>query len=459
MSQFLGGTVVVIGSGVCGLLAAKVFSPYFQKIVVIERDPEPANPDPRGGVPQGHYPHALLRRGQDIMEAMYPGFTKALLDNGAVLLDQGSEVEVSIGGVRGVPFIAPYKNLSMTRGLLELCLRECAARIPNIEFRYETTAEDLLLKDGRVASVRVRGAGIVEDVPADFVADASGRAAQAMKWLTSTGYQSPKETVVGLDFGYATAMFEKPPGFDESWRLMFCLPKMGPNAAGGAIFEVEGGRWMCALAARGKLKPNSDPDMFLEYAKHCLDPRFSYWVARAKRVGLVKTYRFAASTRRRYEALMAHPEGFLAMGDALCSFNPIYGQGMSVAAMEAEALSSLLAGRPSTDGLWRDFYARASACIDVPWQLALNLDIHYPETVCPRPSGFALIERIVPWANSLTLGDPVLRAKVFEMQNLTNPKNAALGMGDLLAAQWRRWMGAAKAPETASLRVAAGAPN
>jgi 2-polyprenyl-6-methoxyphenol hydroxylase-like FAD-dependent oxidoreductase len=265
--------------------------------------------------------------------------------------------------------------------------------------------------------------------------------------------------VVGLDFGYATAMFEMPPGFNETWRLLFCLPKMGPDATGGAIFEVEGRQWICAIAGRGTLKPTADPDAILIHAQRNLDPRFHYWVSRARRTSPVKTYRFAASTRRHYEALTAHPEGFLALGDALCSFNPVYGQGMSVSAMEAEALRALLAHRPSPDGLWRDFYPRASACIDVAWQLALNLDIHYPETVYPRPAGFAMIKRIIPWANSLTLGDPVLRAKVFEMQNLTKPKNAALGLGELFGAQWRRWTGRARAPELAMAPAAAGAPG
>jgi flavin-dependent dehydrogenase len=459
MTQFLGETAAVIGSGVGGLLAAKVLADRFRKVVVVERDREPQTPEPRDGAPQGHHPHALLRRGQDIMETTYPGFTASLLAKGAVQYDQGLECETSIGGVRGAPFAAPYKTLSMTRGLLELTLREFAAKLARLEFRYDTSAEDLLLHAGRVTGVRARRGDALHEIAADFVLDASGRAAQAMKWLTASGYDSPKETVAGLDFGYATAMFDIPRPFPETWRLLFCLPKMAPGGVGGAIFEVEGGRWMVAVGGRGALKPSSDPDAFVAHTKLSLDPRFHYWVSRARRIGPVKTYRFAASTRRRYEALSRHPEGFLALGDALCSFNPVYGQGMSVAAMEAETLAALLADRPSTDGLWRDFYVRASACIDVPWQLALNLDIHYPETVCPRPAGFALIQRILPWANSLALGDPVLRAKVFEMQNLTNPKDAALSPGDLLGAQWRRWMGQARAPETARLPVAAGAPG
>jgi 2-polyprenyl-6-methoxyphenol hydroxylase-like FAD-dependent oxidoreductase len=449
MTQFLGDTALVIGSGVGGLLTAKVLADRFRRVIVVERDPEPINADPRDGAPQGHHPHSLLRRGQDAMEVLFPGFTAALLAKGAVHLDQGTEVEVSIGGVRGVPFTAPYKNISMTRGLLELTLRALAAQTPNVSFRYDTTAEDLLLTDGRVTGVRVRCADIPETVAADFVADASGRAAQAMKWLTAGGYDSPKETAVGLDFGYATAMFDMPPGFNESWRLLFCLPKMGPDGVGGAIFEVEGRRWMCAIAGRGHLRPTNNPDAFLEHAKRSLDPRFYYWLSRASRTGQVKTYRFAASTRRHYEALTAHPKGFLAIGDALCSFNPVYGQGMSVTALEAEALRDLIVGRPSTDGLWRDFYPRASVAIDTAWKMALDLDLQYPETVYPRPAGYAIWQRVLPWANDLILGDPIMRAKVFEMANMTNPAHSAVSLTDLLGAQWRRWTGSARPPEMA----------
>lgn len=459
MTQVLGQTAVVIGSGVGGLLTAKVLSERFDKVIVVERDSEPKGSEPRDGAPQGHHPHSLLRRGQVVMDALYPGFTAALLAQGAVHFDQGSETEISVGGVRGVPFVAPYKTISMTRGLLEMTLRNFASKVPNLSFRYDTTAEDLLLSDGRVRGLRVRCADIAETIAADFVLDASGRAAQAMKWLTSAGYDGPKETVVGLDFGYATAMFEIPSAFNETWRLLYCIPKTGPGGAGGAIFEVECGRWMCAVGGRGSLKPSNDPDAFVAHTKLSLDPRFHYWVSRATRIGPVKTYRFAASTRRHYERLTAHPEGFLAIGDALCSFNPVYGQGMSVAAMEAEALRDLLAGRSSTNGLWREFYPRASAAIDVPWNLALNLDLQYPETVYPRPAGFAASQRIAKWANSLTLGDPILRAKIFEMMNLTNPSGAALGLGDLFKAQWRRWMGTAHAPQPATAPVAVGAPG
>lgn len=459
MTHILGETAAVIGSGVGGLLATSILARHFRKVVVIERDQMPVSADPRDGAPQGYHPHSLLRRGQNTMEALYPGFTASLLSKGAVQFDQGMECEISIGGVRGVPFRAPYPTISMTRGLLELTLREQAANIPNVSFRYGANAEDLLVTEGRVRGVRLRIADNFEEIAANFVLDASGRAAQSMKWLTAAGYTGPQETVVGLDFGYATAMFDIPSSFSEKWRLLFCLPKMGPAAVGGAIFEVEGRRWMCAIAGRGHLKPTNEPDAFVAYAKNSLDPRFHYWVSRAQRIGPVKTYRFAAGTRRRYEALTAHLEGFVAFGDALCSVNPVYGQGMSVAAMEADALGQVFAARNNTDGLWRDFYRDASACIDVPWQLALNLDLNYPETVYPRPAGFSLVQWMSPWANSLALGDPILRAKIFEMMNLTDPKGAALSLGDLLAAQWRRWTGSAHAPTLATAPVAVGAPG
>jgi len=436
---------LVVGSGVAGLLAARVLSDVFETVTVLERDAEPGDPAPRAGAPQGFHPHALLRRGQLVMERLFPGFVDSIVVMGAVPVDQGSEAQIAVGGRRGVAFDAPYKTLSMTRGLLELCLRRHVAAVPNISIRYGADAQELLF-DGparKATGVAARIGEAQQSFAADLVVDATGRAAQAMKWLTSAGFRAPRETAIGLDFGYATALFDIPKDFDGGWKVMFLIPKPPHEAVAGTAFEVEGNRWMVAIAGRGAQRPTADPEAFVPFAKGLSDQRLYQWIARARRVSEVKTYRFAASTRRHYERLENHPEGFLAIGDALCSFNPVYGQGMSVAAMEAEVLSELLSARAGAgtelSGLWREFYPRCAKAIDVPWTMARDLDMQYEQTKIPRPLLYPLTRALINWANRFLLSEPKLRAKLFATMNLVATPAEAITLGDLLGAQWRAW--------------------
>jgi len=433
-------SALVIGSGIGGLLAARVLADAFDAVTVIERDAEPGDASPRHGAQQGFHPHGLLTRGEAIMERLFPGFAQALTSMGAVSMDPGREVEVASGPDRGVAFDTPFRTLSMTRGLLELCLRRFAASVPNITIRYGVDADRLILgPDGKATGVAVRAGERDEVIEADLIVDAGGRAAQATKWLAAHSFPTPPETSIGLDFGYATALFDIPPDFDGSWRLMYLLPRPPKETVGLAAFEVEGKRWMVGIAGRGSGRPTADPDAFVPFAARHPDKRLHDWLSRARRVSDVKTYRFAAAARRHFEKLDRHPENFIAFGDALCSLNPVYGQGMSVAAMEAEALMDLLRQRQTLDGLWRAFYARAAALTDLPWTMALELDMQFDETKVARPALYPLQRRILGWASGVIMSDPALRAKVFARINLMATPADEIGIGEVLKAQWRQW--------------------
>jgi flavin-dependent dehydrogenase len=263
---------------------------------------------------------------------------------------------------------------------------------------------------------------------ADLVVDAGGRGSRAPRWLTEAGFAAPEETTIGVDFAYASAKF-RIPGFNGDPERVLLVAGAPPNIASGALLEpIEGGLWHLSLAGRFGDYPPANEEGFLAFAKGFHTKRIYELISGAERVSEITQYRFPTSLQRHYERLGSFPNGFVVIGDAVCSFNPVYGQGISSAVLQAEALHDILteraAGNTGINGLPSAFFAKASEVIAVPWTLAANFDFAFPQTKGERPPGLQEGLRYFLALDALQVEDVEVQRLLFEVFGLAKPLSA-----------------------------------
>jgi 2-polyprenyl-6-methoxyphenol hydroxylase-like FAD-dependent oxidoreductase len=373
-----GGHAVVIGGSIAGLLAARVLAERFERVTIVERDRFPEGVDNRKGVPHGRHAHALLARGQIIVGGLFPGLAEGLVRDGAITYDGPAESRWYQPGGYRARFETGRVGVMMSRPLLEWHVRQRVLALPNVAILPGRAVSGLLSNSDRACvtgvTLRWRDEG-AEELSADLVVDAGGRGSRAPAWLEALGYERPLEEEIKIGVGYTTRLYRRRPGDLPGAKFVIVQPTPPHERRCGAMFQIEGERWMVTLG--GWLGDHAPPDEegFLAFAHSLPAPEIHDVIKGAESLGEAATYRFPANLRRRYERLSRVPEGYLVTGDALCSFNPIYGQGMTVSAMEAEALAACL--QDGSDGLPGRFYRRVSEVIDTPWLLAAGADFAY----------------------------------------------------------------------------------
>lgn len=375
--------VVVIGAGIAGLLSAAVIAATGRPVTVLEQDPMSAcaAPEPRGGVPQGRQPHVLLYSGLRAIEELLPGLRAELIAGGGVPLDTG---DLAWLGERGwAPFGTPaFELVSATRPLVEHTVRRRVVELPGVEVRSGVRVRGLS-RTGTTADsvggwlVECSGGWLVEcfDGPslrAGLVVDASGRSSRLPDWLGRLGVGAAETTVVDAGFGYAGRVYAAPP--DQLGRVagIVMLPVPGASA-GGVALPVEGGRWMVAAVGAGESRPPRDPAGFDAFLGRLRDPALADFTRSARPVGDITVHRHTHNVRRRYDRLPHWPNGLLALGDALCAFNPVYGQGITVAASQALLLRDALTTR-LRPGWERRLMRHLHRAADLPWAIATGED-------------------------------------------------------------------------------------
>ena len=429
-----GERAVVIGAGLGGLLAAGVLADRFERVTVIERDALPAADEPRRAVPQGRHCHTLLPSGQLCLEQLLPGILGELVADGAPTYRAMGELRCVAGGHQLARGDSGRQALLASRPFLEGHVRRRLAQLPNVALEDRCDAVGLLgdQRHDRIAGVRLlrRAAGsAAEELPADLVVVATGRGARLPAWLEELGYPRPAEQRLDIDIAYATIPLRLPAGAlgADKLVLVFARPEL---PRGLFLFAEEHDRWRLSAYGYGGHHPPTDPDGFLDFVASVAPPDVTAAVRAAEPLDPVVAHRIPADLRRRYERLRRLPGGLLPFGDALCAFNPVYGQGMTVAAREALALRDCLAAGP--DGLQRRFLRAAARTIDDAWTLATGADLAQPTVAGPRPARVRLVNAYLRRLHAAAERDPALAlafinvvAMIDRPQRLLRPGPAA----------------------------------
>jgi len=425
----LGRRAVVVGGSMGGLSAAQALAPHFERVVVLESDVLRDDATDRAGVPQGKHVHLLLAGGLRALGELFPGFEHDLARAGAVPMRVGLDLRSETPAFN--PF--PQRDLgilayAMSRPLVELTTRRRAQANRALELRQRCRVQELLARaDGdAVTGVRYQDEhGTLQTLDADFVVDASGRGTLTLRLLETLGRVPPAETTIGVDLTYATAVFEIPSPAPSDWTGVFTLP--AGDGRGGLMLPLEGNRWILTVAGRHSVKPPGDESGFMEYVAGLRTRTIFEALKHAKRLGDIARFAFTMSTRRHYDALPEFPAGVVPLGDAVCRFNPIYGQGMSVAAQEAVALGTLLEHRATEReplrGLAAEFFTRAVPIIDTPWASAVIPDFLHPETRGERPADFEQTLKFGLALGRLAAQDPDIHRLTAEVQHLLKPRS------------------------------------
>ncbi|MGW3969836.1 FAD-dependent monooxygenase [Streptomyces ardesiacus] len=377
---------VVVGAGAAGMLAAAVLAGAgVEEVVVVDRDELPDGPRGRRGLPQGRHAHLLMAGGLAAMEEIVPGVSlrKRLLAAGAheVSLGSGMLARTPEGWLRRWRREGPAM-LTCTRALVDWTVRAAVLEHPAVRVR-EGTAVALTGSAGRVRGVRVSGPGGEADLDAGLVVDASGRGTRILAWLDGLGLPGVRTRTVDAGLVNASRLYRTPAGAE---RFPLTIVHADPYAArpgrSAMVMPVEGDRWLVSCGGTRGGEPPSDPDGFLRYTLGLPDPIVGRLISGAEPLTDVHLSRSTSNVRHYLEKAPHWPEGLVVLGDALGTFNPAYGQGMSVAAFGARVLGRELerAGRPDAPGLARRVLRGAARPVDAAWAVAVGQDVLYPAT-------------------------------------------------------------------------------
>jgi 2-polyprenyl-6-methoxyphenol hydroxylase-like FAD-dependent oxidoreductase len=391
--RLVGDHAVVVGASMAGLCAARVLADRFERVSVVDRDTFPTDPrQPRDQVPQGRHPHLLHVAGARLLDGWFPGIVEELYDGGAVELDLCADFYWhQEGGVARRPS-TDLRGPAASRPFLEATVRGRLAQLPNVEVRDRCAVTGAEFVGDRMTGVRLDGDAVLR---AGLVVDATGRQARSLAWLQSSGYTPPPVDTVEVDTRYVTQVYRRDPRVALDWKAAAVIDEPAKRRLAMAI-PAEGERWLVLLGGLNGEAPPTQRDERLAWAKSLPSPVIADLMAASEPVGDVLTHRFPANQRRRLDKLRRFPTGWTLLGDAVCSFDPIYGQGMTSAALQAAALGSCLDRSTSVDRRFaRRYHKSVAAVVAAPWSVAVGGDFAYADTTGSKPLGTDVLNRYI----------------------------------------------------------------
>ncbi len=413
---------IVIGGSLAGLWTARVLADHFAQVTILERDSLPAAAASRPGVPQDRHVHVLLERGAKIMSQLFPGIIEELLAAGANRVDLTQDSRAKIRGQWLPQFESGIVTYACSRLMLESILRQRVAALPTVELCGGAQVQGLVANQGVVEGVQVRWkdgheAGVET---AAFIVDASGRGSKLPEWLPQIGYDAPEETVIDVRLGYAGRRY-KIPNPPPTWDMMLVGADPPHNSRAGLIYSEENNIWMVMVAGILGDYPPTDEEGFLAIARK-VDADFHTAIVKAEPISNIIGYRRTENRFRRYDRLTRWPDRLVALGDAVCGFNPVYGQGMTVSAMAAVELGQMLAASSGKlVGLAHAFQKKYPKIVEPAWLLATSADLEW----LGNTEATSLPERFAGWYMPKVLDaiphDRLIHRTFIEVQNLIVP--------------------------------------
>jgi 2-polyprenyl-6-methoxyphenol hydroxylase-like FAD-dependent oxidoreductase len=417
-----GAHAVVVGASMGGLLAARALIGPYDRVTLLDRDTLPTGADGRKGVPQGRHVHVLLSGGSELLGAMFPGILDQLEADGVPVVRDWAELAFTVGNH---PFALPVGAVPSpaylaSRPELEFRVRARVRALPGIEILDGAEVSGLLSTPGgdRVIGVKVRRDGFETELAADLVVDATGRTGRAPVWLAELGYEAAPEEELPIDLMYATRLVRAE--LVEVDGVMATLIGQYPGMPRAFfVCRAEGGRAFVTVAGYGAHHPPADDAGFDAFVASVAPPKLAAAIVGAEPLGPVTTHRFPSNLRRHYNKLDRFPVGFLVFGDAFCSFNPLYGEGMTVSALQAEALRRCLV-RGEGD-LAPRFFKAAAKPIDVAWQFSVGADLALPEIEGKRSAQIRALNRYVRRLQVAAETEPAVAEAFLRVINFLDP--------------------------------------
>ncbi|MEU5425836.1 FAD-dependent monooxygenase [Streptomyces olivoreticuli] len=428
---------VVIGGGLAGMLAASVLAEVAGEVTVVERDVLPDRPEPRKGMPQAQHAHLLWSGGARAIEELLPGTLEKWTSNGArrIPLPTGLVSMSAKGWLRR--FGEMQYLVACSRDLLDWAVRDTVIRHPSITVLERTELLQLRGTAARVTGVQIRHAdGEQSTLEADLVVDTSGRGSSAPQWLGALGVPAVHEEEVDSGLAYATRIFRAPPG-TEHYPVVNVQsnprePRPGQTAT---IVPIEAGRWLVTLSGTRGGQPTRDADAFEAFARGVRHPIVGELISHAEPLTDVVLSRSTVNRRRFYEKIASWPDGFIAIGDSVATYNPVYGHGMSVAAQGVRSLRDALRRHGLAEpGLARRVQKDVARPVAVAWDLATGQDIHYPGAIGKQPGKAAdLLGRYVDRLMRTATARPLVTRALLDVMTLNTPLPALVRPAVLLA--------------------------
>lgn len=369
---------VVLGCGMAGIAAAAALRNHFEDVVVIERDEIPQQPEPRRGVPQHAQLHNLLTCAQSNFEYLLPNFITSLREAGAGDASVADETHVYELGIKMPERNLGLRLMSAWRPVIEHVARQRLQDEDRVAFEGLGRAVSLRKSNSSISGVTVEKDGKEKTISADLVVDATGSGSNAFRWLSNVGEQIPQSDRVRAGQWYVSTIFERPIEYADSNDFWLTFPNP-PDTRGGLISPIGNNKWYVSLSGRVTDKPPKTVEEVKAYAATLGDSSaIASLIQNAKPRTAPNLFRKTTATMRRYDQVDEPLAGFLPIGDAIASLNPLFGQGMSVASQQARELDNLLTeqrqGSLDLPELTAKYLGRAVVAAQSAWDLGKIVD-------------------------------------------------------------------------------------
>jgi len=438
---------VVIGGSFSGLFAGRVLSDFFDHVTVLDRDSFPEGVEDRAGVPQARHVHGLLVRGLWEYERAFPGFERLAVEKGATFHDHTWDFVVLRPQGWQPRYRSDLKFLSASRELIESCVRDLFRKLPKVELRERVAVTGLKVsrdggrprcvgvtvpagqggsaainRDGNAVVIKDGNAAVIE---ADLIVDASGAVSRAPMWLEAAGLKPPRESVVDPLAGYSSRWFKGPPPGqwpEQWWWWAGAYIRRRPDALTEANFQLkEHNRWHLTLSGFNRHYPPTHEAEFMEALKRMRSPIIDEMTRLMEPISPVYANRAMRNHWRHYERWNERLDGFIAIGDAFCHYNPVYAQGMTALALSATILRACLEKYAATAPEFaREFFDAETRIQHDPWKLSAGVDLRFPFTLGARPFSMKLFNLYLDGIG-LAAKNPMVRRRLVEVAQLIRP--------------------------------------